>query len=280
MSVRFALALVAGLLATSAQAAPAKPVYLSSLWTLSGLEDPESVAISGDKTFFYVANVVGEGDAVDGRGYVSRISRDGKMLQRDWVTGLNAPKGVIVAGDRLYLSDITHLVAIDTTTARVVGRYEAPGAKFLNDVAVTPAGTVLAADSATGRIFALADGRVSVWAEDAHLRAINGLLPEKSRLVITTMDGKLLAMDYATKAVTVLADGLGNGDGVARVKGGGYLVSEWPGRLYTVSSDGSTETLIDSRKAGTYINDFIRVGDQLIVPSWKPGTLTAYRIRD
>ena len=43
---------------------------------------------------------------------------------------------------------------------------------------------MLAADSATGRIFALSAGVMSVWAEAPELRAINGLLPEPGRLLV------------------------------------------------------------------------------------------------
>ena len=35
---------------------------------------------------------------------------------------------------------------------------------------------------------------------------------------------------------------------------------------------------MDTRKKGAYINDFIRVGDLLIVPSWEPGKVSAYRV--
>jgi len=45
-----------------------------------------------------------------------------------------------------------------------------------------------------------------------------------------------------------------------------------------VTPQGDTMVLLDSRARGAYINDFIRVGDLLIMPNWKPGSLTAYRI--
>ncbi len=274
---RAPLALVIAALVALA-GAPAQAVTLQPLWTVTGLEDPESAAISADGQTFYVANVAGEGDAADGRGFISRVSRDGKMLQKEWVTGMDAPKGGIVAGRRLFVSDITHLVEIDIPTGKIVARYPAPGAKFLNDVAVLPDGTVVVSDSATARIYALKAGAMTVWAEGPLLAAVNGLLPEKDRLVIATMASRLLAMDYRTHALTVLAQGVGDGDGVAALGGGRYLVSAWPGQLFEVAADGKLTTLIDSRKAGTYINDLIIVGDTLILPHMKPGSLEALRI--
>ena len=269
------------LLLTTACGAPAKEALQESrqpVWRLDGLSDPESVALAADGRSLYVANVAGEGDVRDGNGFISRISMGGKMLQRQWVTGLDAPKGAIVAGGRLYVSDIDKLVEIDTATAKVVARYPAPGATFLNDVAVAPDGTVLAADSGAGRIFALKAGTMTVWSAEAELKSVNGLLPEPGRLLVTTMEGKLLSMDYGTRAAKVLATGLGQADGVARADGENYLVGEWPGRLFYVSPDGQKKTLLDSRAGETYINDFIKVGDLLIVPNWKPGSVTAYRM--
>jgi len=248
------------------------------VWKLTGLADPESVALAEDGRTLYVANVAGEGDAHDGNGFISRVSTGGKMLQREWVTGLDAPKGAIVANGRLYVSDIDRLVEIDTRTGKIVARYPAPGAKFLNDVAVAPDGTVLVADSGTARILALKDGVVTVWSADPELKSVNGLLPEPGRLLVTTMEGKFLAFDYASKAVKVLAKDLGQADGVASAAGDNYFVSEWPGRLFLVMPDGRSKVLMDSRASETYINDFIKVGDLLIVPNWKPGSLTAYRM--
>ena len=272
--------LLALCLTITACGSPPKPpaVGPAPVWRLTGLAEPESVAIGGDGRTLYVANVGGEGEVKDGDGFISRVSADGRMLQRRWVTGLDAPKGAIVASGKLYVSDIDRLVEIDIAAGKVAARYPAPGATFLNDVAVAPDGTVLVTDSGTGRIFALVEGAMRVWSADPLLKSANGLLPEPGRLVVTTMEGKLLAMDYGPRVAWVLAEGLGQADGVAAADGGGYFVSEWPGRLFRVGPDGRWRVLIDTRGSQTYINDLIRTGDRLIVPNWKPGSLTAYRL--
>lgn len=274
----FSRAALAAFLAAALATPAAAAVTLEPAWTLVGLRDPESVAISADGTFLYVTNVAGEGDAKDGDGSVWRVSLDGKLIEHDWAMGLNAPKGAIVRGDVLLVSDVTDLVSLDARTGEARARLALPGARFLNDVAVAPDGTILVADSAGQKIYAVVDGEPSVWAEGPDLSAVNGLLPEPDRLVVTTMAGKLLAMDYATRNVTLLAGGLGDADGVAALGGGAYLVSAWPGQLFEVGPDGAARELVNTVAQERYINDFILVGDTLFIPHWKPGALSAHKV--
>jgi glucose/arabinose dehydrogenase len=261
-----------------ASGADAAAPRLELAWRLSGLANPESAALSADGRFLYVTNVNGEGDAKDGNGFISRVSTDGRLLQREFARGLDGPKGIALKGDALYVADIDRLVIVDAASGAIRGRLPAPGAKFLNDLAIAPDGGVLIADSATQRIYVSRGEGIEVWLEDDLLASINGLLPEPERLVVTTMAGRLLAVDYETRAVTVLAEGLGDADGVAALGGGRYLVSEWPGLMHVVSPDGSYETIIDSREEKRFLNDFLLVGDTLYQPHWEPGEISAYRV--
>ena len=221
----------------------------------------------------------GEGGAVDGNGFISRVSIDGKMLQEKWASGLDGPKGLVLKAARLFVTDITRVVELDAASGARVATHDVPGAKFLNDAALAPDGRVLVSDSDTGRISALRGGKADVFLEDPRLRSINGLLPETDRLVIVTMQGLLLAMDWKTRTLTEIAHGLGDGDGIAPLGGGHYLVSEWPGRIFDVAPDGSNKVLIDTRAEKKFLNDFTLAGDTLYVPHWEPGALTAYRLK-
>lgn len=276
-----AAVLAFGLAACAQETAPAaapQPVRLEQVWRVGGLANPESVALSGDRTFLYVTNVNGEGEAVDGNGFISRVSTSGEVLQRDFATGLDGPKGIMLGGDALYVADITQMVVLDAATGAVRRRVPAPGAAFLNDLTFAPSGEVLIADSGRSRIYAIASDTAVVWLEDPLLESINGFLPEPSRLLVTTMAGRLLAIDYATRAITVLAEGLENADGIAPVGDGRYLVSEWPGQMFVVSPDGTHDTIMDTRGENRLLNDFLRVGDIVYQPHWEPSELTAYRV--
>ncbi|MGQ0534312.1 MAG: SMP-30/gluconolactonase/LRE family protein [Caulobacteraceae bacterium] len=260
-------------------ASPQAP-RLEQLWRVSGLANPESVAISSDGTFLYVTNVNGEGEARDGNGFISRVSTRGEILELEFAIGLDGPKGIMLGGDALYVSDINQLVVVDATTGAVRRRVQARGAQFLNDLTFAPDGQVLIADSGGQRIYAIRTDTAEVWLQHELLDSINGLLAEPSRLLVTTMAGRLLAIDYETRAITVIAGGLGNADGIAALGDGRYLVSEWPGLMHVVAANGSHQTVLDTREEERYLNDFLLVGDVLYQPHWEPSELTAYRVVD
>jgi sugar lactone lactonase YvrE len=258
--------------------AASAPVTLSLRWRVQGLANPESATLSDDGAFLYVTNVNGEGEAKDGNGFVSRISTDGRVLEREWARGLDGPKGIMRGGDALYVADIDQMVVVDAATGAVRRRVAAPGAVFLNDLTFAPDGNVLIADSGAGRIYAIRTDTAVVWLEHELLDSINGLLPEPDRLVVTTMAGRLLAIDYATRAITILAEGLGDADGVAALGEGRYLVTEWPGLMHLIDRDGTHTTLLDTRGEQRYLNDFLLVGDQLYQPHWEPSAFSAYTV--
>jgi hypothetical protein len=266
------------LVAGCATLASRPPPTLVPAWEATGLANPESVVPDAAGRFFYVSNVNGEGDARDGNGFIAKVGLDGRVLEREWATGLDAPKGLALTGDRLFASDITALVELDARTGKVLARHDAPGAGFLNDVLATRDAGILVTDSARSRIYAWRNGRMETWLEHELLRSANGLLAEKDRLLVTTMQGRLLAIDWRTRAVTTIAEGLGNGDGIAPLRDGSWLASEWPGRLFHVRADGSVSTLLDTRADKRYWNDFLLHGDLLLVPNWEPGALSAYRV--
>ncbi len=278
--------LVVGLLLLAGCSEPATPVArtmsppqrLDQVWRAEGLANPESTALSADGTFLYVTNVNGEAAAKDGNGFIARVGVAGRILEREWARGLNAPKGIMLGGDALYVADIDELVVVDAASGAVRRRVAAPGALFLNDLTFAPDGQVLIADSQNARIYAVQSVTVEVWAENSLLGSVNGLYPEPSRLIVTTMAGRLLAIDYQTRAISVLAEGLGDADGVAPLGDGSYLVSEWPGLMHIVAADGTHQTILDSRAQTIYLNDFLLVGDMLYQPNWEPSTITAYRV--
>jgi DNA-binding beta-propeller fold protein YncE len=156
-------------------ASSASAESLSESWRVEGLSNPESVLFDPTQNALYVSNVAGEAMAKDGKGFISRLSPDGNILTLEWVTGLNAPKGLALVGERLFVSDIDELVAVDTKTGKIAKRWPAAGAKFLNDVAADEDGRVFVSDMVTNQIWQLAGDSFAVWLEGSGLENPNGL---------------------------------------------------------------------------------------------------------
>jgi hypothetical protein len=272
----------AGCARKAEEADRASAFALTPKWRVEGLASPESVLLSADTGFFYVSNVNGEGEARDGNGFISRVSRDGIVLERQWATGLDAPKGMTLKDGRLYVADITSLKVVDTATGKVVQAIAAPGAGFLNDVALMADGRVIVSDSDGGSIYRLDGGQLTLWLKTPELKSANGLLPAGGKLYITTMQGLLLEADPATGTIRRIARGLGQADGLARLDDGSFLVGEWPGRLFHVTAAGKVTTLSDTREQQVFLNDFLVTEDLtrrvLVAPQWKPGSLTEFDI--
>ena len=248
------------------------------VWQTDGLDNPESVIPDGEGGFI-VSNVNGEGAGRDANGYLARLDATGRITTSRWTTGLDAPKGLDRLDTRIYVTDIDQIVEIDAASGRVVDRHAVAGASFLNDAAVHD-GALYVSDSGRGRIYRLVDGIVTLWLEDEALAGLNGLLPETDRLLVTTMDrGEVIAIDWDSQALTVLAGELSNADGIAQAPGGGYFVSQWPGQVWHLDAGRVASPVFDREADGVLMNDLVVVGDLLVVPHWAPGRVSAWRIR-
>ena len=178
-----------GVLCAPMLLAQAEGPTLQPLWTLTGdFASPESAYYHAGSNSIFVSSINGQILEKDGNGYISRLSPDGKIVSAKWVTGLNAPKGIRSLGGTLWVTDIDEVVSIDIATARITAHVKVDGALFLNDLATAPDGTVYASDSNLARIYAVKDGKSSVFVEGAdQVDVPNGLLVDGTRLVLGTI---------------------------------------------------------------------------------------------
>jgi glucose/arabinose dehydrogenase len=106
----------------------------------------------------YVANIEGKSDEKDGKGFISKMTPDGKVTTLQWVTGLNAPKGMSIYKNKLYVADLSRIVIIDIASGKPAFT-EVDGAQFLNDISIDDKGNVYASDSRSGKIYRFANGK-------------------------------------------------------------------------------------------------------------------------
>lgn len=272
----------------AASSAAAEP---SEVWRAEGLSNPESALLDPAANILYVSNVAGEPAAKDGKGFISKLSPDGKIVTLEWATQLNGPKGMALVGERLYVSDIDRLVAIHTKSGAVSNVWPAAGAQFLNDVAADEQGRIFVSDMASNTIWLLDGDSFSVWLEDAKLENPNGLKVAGDKLIVaswgkmepdwsTKVPGHLLAVDIASKTIADLGDPkpVGNLDGLEPDGAGGWYVSDWvAGALYHAAPDGKATQIMDLAQGSADLG-LIPDAKLLLVPMMIDGTLVAYKV--
>jgi sugar lactone lactonase YvrE len=281
MRYRFLCCLLAGLSLGTAQAQSKK---LVKLWeTDSTLAVPESVLYDPSAKLLYVSNIDGKSDATDGSGFISTVSLDGQIKNLHWASGLNAPKGLALHRNRLYVTDLNRLVLINTKTGQAEKTWDSVDGKdaFLNDVTVADDGTVYVSDSRRDKIYRLKDDNWAVWMDGPLLGLPNGLLAvgNDKLLIGSTKTGELRSVDVNTKVITTIAEGMDRTDGIVTDGQGGYLVSDWTGQVFLVN--GTTKTqLLDTRTAKVNAADITYIPAQrlLLVPTFAKNRLVAYRL--
>jgi hypothetical protein len=248
-------------------------------WQAEGLATPESVLYHSIKKqdYVFVSLIDGDPAAKDNKGGIAQLGVKGEIVNKDWVSGLSAPKGLAAKDNMLYVSDITDLVAIDITKATVVGRYPAEGSQFLNDVAVNAAGEVFVSDTRTKKIYRLKNDKLDLFMENVD--NANGLAFIESGMLVGA--GKELQLVDKDKKIQIVATGFAeNIDGVEQVKAGEFVVSCWPGLVYYVDSKGQLTQLIDSRadKINTADIGYYPAKQLVMVPNFFKNTVTAYQL--
>lgn len=258
--------------------AQAQSHRLEKLWeTDTTIAVPESVLPDKKDKILFVSLIDGGGWDADGKGGVGKLSPDGKNYNGNWVTGLQAPKGMARKGNRLYVADITEVVVVDIQKGAVEKRIPVDSARALNDVTIDKKGIVYVSDSRTGRIWKIEKDVPTLYLEN--MTGVNGLKSVGKDLLIAS--GKNFLKADARKNLTKIAELPQGGDGVEPVGNGDYLVSSWPGYLYYVSANGKVETLLETQPQKINTADIGYDAEKRIVyvPTFNGKNVVAYQLK-
>ncbi len=274
---------------SSAKAAPATPQLE---WETEGFHAPESVAYDAQQDCFYVSNLATRGkDRTPEDGFISKVSRSGKILELKWATGLEDPKGLAVANGRLYVGDTPAMFEIDLESGKVLARH-APadgGTGAFNDCAADPQGNIYVYSSRLSTVYRLHAGRFEAWKEiDTGVTGgLNGLRAETDRLLLggwTVNDSKgdqqlghISVVRFVDKALSRIGSTpVAHVDGLEPDGAGGYTVTDWPdGDLKHVSGTGNVTTLMTLVK-GTADHEYLIEDKLMIIPSMLEDRIRAF----
>ncbi|WP_276366851.1 ATP/GTP-binding protein [Chryseolinea sp. H1M3-3] len=252
---------------------------LTLKWTTeASLRVPESVLLDSKNNLLYVSSIDGTPENKDGNGFISQVALDGKIKNLKWATGLDAPKGMGLFNNNLYVADISRLVTINTATGKITQTVEIEGAKFLNDVTVDKNGNVYVSDSNTGTIHVVKGNKAEVYFQGPEIKGVNGLLSLGNELYVVDFPTGVnykLSKDKKLTKFSATAEGA---DGIVPVGKDEYIVSSWHGQIDYVNSKGEAKKLLDTReqKLSSADIEYDPKTKTLFVPTFNTNTVMAY----
>jgi hypothetical protein len=233
--------------------------------TLSGFATPESVLYDPDQDVYFVSNINGQPLAADDNGYISRINAETLQIDAKWIDAakpdiiLNAPKGMAILGDDLYVADLSVVRKFDRKTGKPKGEVAIPGSTFLNDVA-SDGKVVYVSDTGmkagnngfeptgTDAIWKIAGDKPEKIASGSNLNRPNGVDVVDGKVwVVTFGSNELYQIDKGKKATVTTKLPKGSLDGLVHLSDGSFLVSSWDAKaVYRGKPGGTFDTVVSN----------------------------------
>jgi sugar lactone lactonase YvrE len=244
-----------------------------------GLSIPESACYNKKENTIYVSNIVGMHNIKDGVGYISRLNVKGELLQKEWVIGLNAPKGICCNKKSLFVTDIDRVVEVDLKTGQIKKSYQNSKSKSLNDATVASDGTVYISDSGGDCIFRVGKDSLEVFLQSPDLERMNGILAA-DRLLYLGSKNNMITVSQKTKAITVVAEGVGYLDGIVKIGRNKFVTSDFKGMVQYIEPGKIAELLLKTTNVPINAADLGYIPSQklLLVPTFNDNKINAYKL--
>ena len=221
------------------------------------------------------------------------------MLKKKWVTGLDAPKGLAIVKDHLFVADINKIWKISLIDkSKKFFKIYRPG--FLNDLVADKSGNIYASDMFKNIIYRLKDNKIELWKKSDMLFSPNGLLIDKENLIIacwgkrtegfkTEIPGYLVKLNLKNRTITKFFSTrpIGNLDGIVFNKGRvedsyferGYFVTDWiKGKLFSVNNKGIARVILDINKGSADL-EIIMHKNVIVIPMMLDNSIIAYKLK-
>lgn len=253
---------------------------LEKAWEITdGLNVVESSHYDEATKMIYTSNIVGKYYEKDSIGYISKFRENGKLITKEWVKGLNAPKGISCSKTSLYVTDIDRLLEISLKSGKILKEYRNSKTKSLNDVSVAPNGKVYVSDAEGNCVFQVGKDSLEVLLEGSELEAMNGIYA-KDDLIYLGSKSNLISINPKSKELKVVAEKVGYIDGLEQITDGKFIVSNFGGGVKLVTVGKGIEKLIDTEAAKINAADlgYIPSNKLLLVPTFGNNRVVAYKL--
>jgi hypothetical protein len=261
-------------------------VYLDSkieaLWKTSAeFKTPESAYYCKKQKAIFVSNINGNPLEKNNNGFISKLTPDGNIIKLQWVKGLNAPKGMGIYKERLFVTDIDRIVEIDLQAEKIIRFYDVPGAKFLNDIVIDNIGRIYISDMQTNIIHRLYNGVVTKWISSGDFNTPNGLCIMNEFLLIGTQD-KIVKANLIDRVQSDYILNTGGIDGLICFENGKIIYSDWNGNVFIAGLGKETIKLLDTTPLKINAADigFDYEKKIIFIPTFYDNRVMAYRLKE
>ena len=201
-------------------------VHTSNDWLKNkGLINIESIVYDKSRDVFFVTNGKNYKPGTD--GFISKIAKDGSLIDLKWVTSLSRPTGMAIYDSILYVADVNALILIDINNGEIIDRIIEPVPNSgLNDVSVNQIGEVFVSASFVHSVFKLENRKLELFLKDNEkLKWANGLFAENNRLLVGGLGISII--DLNTRAISKidLKPDIKDFEGIAADGQGGYFLT-------------------------------------------------------
>jgi len=254
---------------------------LEKVWTSpEGLNVPESSFYNASDKTIYVSNIVGMHNIKDNVGYISKLNEKGEFIEKEWVKGLNAPKGLACTKTKLFVTDIDRVVEIDLANGKITKTYANAKSKSLNDVTVSADGRVFISDSGGNCIFYVGKDSLEVFLESDQLERMNGIYAYDNLLYLGSKDN-FISVNQKTKAINILAEKTGYLDGIEMVGKNKFVTSDFQGKVQLIEPGKGIENLVNTIGIKVNAADLGYIPSQklLLVPTFYDNKVVAFKLK-
>ena len=231
-----------------------------------GLQGPRAIIHDAEADVYLVSNIAGGPLEEDEAGFVSRISPEGEVLDLQWIPGANetalldAPKGMAIHGDTLFITDIRCVRIADRESGEIFETRCLDNVTSLSGIDAAPDGSLFLTDSG----FQLVDGQVAESSTDALYRVTfreqqrgatlalgpdlnhpTGVAVGSRGIFVTTAGGDLLRFTPEGQRTSLISTAGQSFEGVVFLADGGFAYSSSAdGTVYHVDGTGSVSALL------------------------------------